>query len=88
MPIEHQSYWCPASKHQAITIYSALYGTKFLMGVTKDPFVNFSVSKIFDPAKAPAIFCITFLIDRRHRSSAAVTPVKYERGDTEKFHQK
>ena len=45
------------------------------MGVTKALFVNFSVSKIFDPAKVPLKFFASHSYLR-----AAATPVKYERG--------
>ena len=49
-------------------------------GVTKAPFVNFSVSKIFDLAKVPVyIFLISVIFNKCHRSWASVTPVKYER---------
>ena len=56
------------------------FGTR--VGVTKAPFVNFCAGKTFDPTKVPVRFiCITFIFDRCHRSSAAATPVKYERAN-------
>ena len=54
----------------------------FGVRVTNAPFVNFSVSKIFDPAREPVRFIashITFIFDICHRSLVAATPVKYER---------
>ena len=50
------------------------------VGVTKAPFVNFSVSKIFDLAEVPVrFFCITFIFARCYRSSAAAKLSKYKR---------
>ena len=52
------------------------------VGVTKAPFVNFSVSKISALSKLKStsyIIWITFIFDMWHSSWAAATPVKYKR---------
>ena len=58
---------------QMVFIYLFTYQKGAGVGVTKAPFVKFSVSWIFDLAKVPAIF-FTFMFD----SWAAATPVKYK----------
>ena len=46
---------------------------------TKDPFVNFCISDIFDFRKFTCYILLSmFILDRHHCSLAVVTPVKYE----------
>ena len=44
------------------------------LGVTKAPFVNFSVSKIFDPVKVP----VRLFASHSYLPGVTATPVKYE----------